>query len=173
VGGCSFSKAAPIAFRPADAGIPALVPDAPPVDDSGLLGEISATNAALAEAATAPLESRVKVPLLSRIRSRLVHGTTLELRFHLAAKARVRLLAKRRKRVVARTAMRTFPAGDRKLLLKLARQRWPTSLDLQSHALAPLPTVSTQGSGSATDTVGTAFVKLPPTPVLGEWGSGW
>jgi hypothetical protein len=169
----ALSKAAPITFRPADAGIPALVPDAPPVDDSGLLGEISATNAALAETATAPLESRVKVPLLSRIRSRLVHGTTLELRFHLAAKARVRLLAKRRKRVVARTAMRTFPAGDRRLLLKLARQRWPTSLDLQSHALAPLPTVSTQGSGSATNTVGTAFVELPPTPVLGALGSGW
>jgi hypothetical protein len=169
----AFSKAEPITFRPPDAGVPALVPDAPPVDDSGLLGEIAATNAALAESSTEPVESRVKVPLLSRIRSRLVHGTTLELRFHLAAKARVRLLAKRRKRVVARTPMRTFAAGDRKLLLELARQRWPTSLDLQSHALAPLPTVSTRGSGTATDTVGTDFAKLPQKRVLDGPGSRW
>ena len=80
--------------------------------------------------------ARVKVPLLSRIRSRLVHGTTLELRFHLAAKARVRLLAKRRKRVVARTPMRTFAAGDRKLLLRLARQRW-RAVDLAIERGAP------------------------------------
>jgi hypothetical protein len=169
----AFSKAQPISFRPEDAGIPRQVPDAPPVDDSGLLGEIAATNTALAEAATAPIESRVKLPLLSRIRSRLVHGTTLELRFHLAAKARVRLVAKRHKQIVARTAMRTFAAGDRKLLLKLARRRWPTSLDLQSHALAPLPTVSTQGSGAATDTVGTPFVKLPQSALLSGPGSRW
>jgi hypothetical protein len=167
----AFSKSQPIGFRPQDAGVPARVPDAPPVDDSGLLGEIAATNTALAEAATAPLESRVKVPLLSRVRSRLVHGTTLELSFHLAAKARVRLLAKRRKQIVAKTSARTFSAGDRKLLLKLARRRWPTSLDLQTHALAPLPTVSTKGSGTATDTVGTSFVELPRTSLLSGLGS--
>ena len=104
------------------------------------------------------------VALLSNIRSRLVHGTTLELSFHLAVKARVRLLAKRRKRVVASSPTRTLAAGNRKLLLRLDRQRWPTSLNLQTHALARLPTVSTRGA--ATTTVSTGFATLTEIPTL-------
>jgi len=155
----AFSKSQPITFRPADAGIPAIVPDAPPVDDSGLPGEAPPASGSLTEASTAQSESKVRVPLLSHIHSRLVHGTTLELRFHLAVRARIRLLAKRRKRIVASTPMRTLAAGNRKLLLGLDRHRWPTSLDLQSHALTPLPTVSTQGAG--TNSVSTSFIVLP------------
>ena len=91
--------------------------------------------------------------------TRLVHGTTLELRFHLAVKARVRLLAKRKRKVVASTPTRTLAAGNRKLLLALDRRRWPTKLDLKTHALAPLPLVSTRSPG--TNTVGTGVVVLP------------
>jgi hypothetical protein len=174
----AFSKTQPITFRPADAGIPAIVPDAPPVDDSGLPGEAPPISGSLTEAFTAQSESRVKVPLLSHIRSRLVHGTTLELRFHLAVKARVRLLAKRSKDVVASTPMRTLAAGSRKLLLGLDRRRWPTSLALQSHALAPLPTVTVKGSvggpehGSAgSTTVTTSLTVLPHVPSFTGSGS--
>ncbi len=153
----AFSKAEPITFRPPDAGIPAIVPDAPPVDNSGLLGEAPLTSAQT-EAQPVP-EPRITLPLISHVRSRLVHGTTLELSFHLAVKARVRLVAKRRRRVVASTPMRTLRAGNRKLLLALNRRSWPTSLALQSHALAPLPTTSTRSSTVTSFTTG--FVELP------------
>lgn len=155
-----------ITFRPPDEGIPAVVPDAPPADDSGLPGERSAQQAALTEAVLPPEESLVKVPLVSHVHTRLIHGKTLEVSFHLAVKARVRLLAKRRKRVVAHTAMRTFAAGNRKLDVRLDPRRWPTKLDLQSHALAPLPTTSTRGAG--VETVGTGFHVLPRTLPLIE-----
>lgn len=90
------------------------------------------------------------------------------MRFHLAAKARVRLVAKRRKQTVASTPMRTLAAGNRELLLRLQLKRWPTKLDLQTHALAPLPTVSTRGA--STTTVSTGFVWLNRTPLLSGLG---
>jgi hypothetical protein len=145
----------PITFRPPDEGLPQVVPDAPPVDDSGLLGERTVPAPAILES-TPEAESRVTLPLVSAIHSRLVHGTMLELRFHLAVKARVRLIAKRKRSVVARTATRTFARGNRKLTLRLDRRRWPTKLDLQTHALAPLPTASTRGA--ANNSVSTSLV---------------
>jgi hypothetical protein len=152
----------PITNRPADLGLPQLPPDAPPVDNSGLVEAPPnfGTQIGNGEAAT---QARVAVPLLSGLHSRLVHGTTLELRFHLAAKARVRLLAKRRSRVVASTATHTFAAGSRKIMLRLDPRRWPTKLDLQTHPLAPLPTVST--NSSTIGTVSTGFFVLPGTPL--------
>jgi hypothetical protein len=149
-----------ITFRPLDAGLPQVVPDAPPPDDSGF-GERAAGKSQLIEIQTTP-EAKVKAPLVSRLHTKLVHGTTLELRFHLAVKARVKLLAKRKQRVVASTAQRTFAGGNRKLLLPLDRRRWPTKLDLQAHALAPLPLESTRLPGN--NTVGTGIVTLPGTP---------
>ncbi|HEX4482809.1 MAG TPA: hypothetical protein VH081_03415 [Solirubrobacteraceae bacterium] len=145
-----------IITRPEDQGLPQVPPDEPPIDDSGLLGEPPAAAALLPEV-HAEEEDRVPVALLSQIHSRLVHGTTLELRFHLAVNARVRLIAKRKKKVVASTAMRTFAAGNRKLLLRLNAKRWPTKLDLQTHALAPLPTTSTRGAGTDSVSTGAAF----------------
>jgi hypothetical protein len=160
----TFTKAQPITFRPPDEGVPAVVPDAPPIDNSGLPGERAQATTPLAEVASPEPELRTPVALLSNIHSRLVHGTTLELRFHLAVKARVRLLAKLRTRVVASTPMRTLAAGNRSLALRLDRRRWPTKLDLQTHALAKLPTVSTRGA--STTTVSTGFASLDRTPLL-------
>jgi hypothetical protein len=157
-----------ITFRPADAGVPPVVPDAPPADDSGLPGEARAVPGLLVESSGSPEESRVTVPLLSHISTRLRHGDMLEVRFHLAVKARVRLLAKRRRRVVASTPNRILQSGNRKLTVRLNLRRWPTKLDLQTHALAPLPTASTRGAG--TTTVGTGFHALPRTPLSS--GSG-
>jgi hypothetical protein len=161
----SAAFAGEITFRPLDAGLPQVVPDAPPPDDSGL-GERAAGKGLLLEIPTTP-EAKVKAPLVSSLHTKLVHGTTLELRFHLAVKARVKLLAKRKKRVVASTAQHMFAAGNRKLLLALNRRRWPTKLDLQAHALAPLPEESTRLPGN--NTVGTGFVTLPGTP--GAWAT--
>jgi hypothetical protein len=156
----SAAFAGEITFRPLDAGLPQVVPDAPPPDDSGL-GERPAGKGFLVEIPTTP-EAKVKAPLVTSLHTKLVRGTTLELRFHLAVKARVKLLAKRNKRVVASTAQHTFAAGNRKLLLGLDRRRWPTKLDLQAHALAPLPEESTRLPGN--NTIGTGVATLPGTP---------
>ena len=138
----------PITFRPKDQGVPTIVPDAPPVDDSGLPGE--QPSSLPPETSSRQPEARIPVPLLSHVRSRLVRGTTLELSFHLAVKARLRLIAKRRGSVVASTPRKTLAAGNRRLMLVLSRKRWPTRLDLQSHALGPLPTVSTRSPNVGT-----------------------
>jgi hypothetical protein len=126
-----------ITIRPKDAGLPQSEGDAPPPDDSGEPQSQGPEIAPITSSASAVAE--VRVPLLSHVRSRLVHGTTLELRFHLAVKARVRLVAKRGAAVVARSPAHTFGGGNRRLLLVLRRSSWPTKLDLQTHALAPLP----------------------------------
>jgi hypothetical protein len=158
-----------ITFRPVDAGIPAAVPDAPPADDSGLLGELPASAASLIPSVTPEPEVQTTVPLVSRIRTRLIRGTTLELSFQLATKARVRLVAKRKRVVVAHTPTLTMAAGKRTLRLRLNRRRWPTKLDLQTHALGKLPTSSLQGAGNTT--VGTGFHVLPRAPEAHAWES--
>jgi hypothetical protein len=136
-----------ITNRPPDEGLPQVAPDAPPVDDSGLPeGPPAPAGSPLEE--PAPAKSTTTAPLLSHVHTRLVHDDTLELSFHLAAKARVRLLAQRRKRIVASTPTRILAAGNRRLLLRLDPRRWPTKLNLQTHALAPLPTISGGSSGS-------------------------
>jgi hypothetical protein len=130
-----------ISYRPLDQGLRQQVPDAPPVE----LGLPEERSEQQVEAPPTPQPARESVALVSGVHLRLVHGTTLEMRFHLAVKARVRLIAKRKRSVVAATRTRTFGAGTRSLLLRLERRRWPTKLDLQSHALAKLPSVAAAG----------------------------
>jgi hypothetical protein len=133
--------AGPITYRPPDEGLPQVVPDAPPVDDSGLVEEPPVYGVEKGTPSSAPAETETEA-LLSGVYTRVLHRTTLELHFKLAVKARVRLVAKRHGRVVASTSTRTLAAGERQLLLRLDPRRWPTKLDLQTHALAPLPTVT-------------------------------
>ncbi|HTA05584.1 MAG TPA: hypothetical protein VK774_04410 [Solirubrobacteraceae bacterium] len=159
----AFSKL--ITFRPVDAGLPQVTPDAPPADDSGER-PAQAAKSSLIALPEVP-ETKVREPLLSNLHSRLVKGTTtLELSFHLAVKARVKLVAKRKKAVVASTPMRTFARGNRKLRLPLNRRKWPTKLDLQTHALQALPLVSTRLPGN--NTVGTQIASLPGVDTLGR-----
>ncbi len=157
-----------ISFRPHDEGLPQVPSDAPPADTSGIeeLPPVFETIKAKPETF-----ARVSVPLLSDVHSRLLHGTTtLELSFKLAVKAQVRLVAKRRRSVVASTRTETLKRGSRHLLLRLNRSRWPTKLDLQTRALAPLPTVSSQSS--TVESIGTSFVDPGPLErqLLGSWG---
>ncbi|HEX3692401.1 MAG TPA: hypothetical protein VHU13_03570 [Solirubrobacteraceae bacterium] len=154
-----------ITERPLDEGVPQIPPDAPPTDDSGLLGEPPQELGQIPETPKPP-EERVTVPLLSHLRSRLVAGTTLELSFRLAVKARIELIAERGKQIVAHTTMRELARGKRRLLLRLDRRRWPTKLQLKTHALAPLPTVSSGGSSNS-GTVSTPFIGLPELDSLG------
>ncbi len=167
-----------ITYRPPDQGLPQVVPDAPPPDNSGQVEEPPDYGGTFAEQKAPPVEAKVSVPLLADLRSRLIGRTTLELRFHLAVKARVRLLAKRRRKVVASTPMHTFAAGYRKLLLRLNPREWPTKLSLQTHALAPLPTTTVKatvggpehgGAGSNTETTG--LMVLPQVPSFTGFGT--
>ncbi|MGC2375169.1 MAG: hypothetical protein WA484_14970 [Solirubrobacteraceae bacterium] len=155
-----------ITERPPDEGVPQVPPDTPPADDSGLLGEPPPALGVLPENVSS--EARVKLPLLSHIRTRLVRGSMLELRFQLTVKTRVKLLARRHGQVVASTPMRTLARGRRKLFLLLDPHRWPTKLQLRTHALAPLPTVSAKPTRSGT--VSTPFVVFPRLPRLIQSG---
>jgi hypothetical protein len=162
-----------IAVRPVDKGLPQVQSDSLAVDDSGEEESQQATVAPPLEKAKAETFARVTVPLLSDEHERLVHGTTLELTFHLAVKARVRLLAKRHRSVVASTEMRTLKAGKHSLQLQLDVHRWPTKLELKTHALAPLPTESTLTSGVETVTTSLSFPRVSALPTgLGEFGAG-
>jgi hypothetical protein len=162
-----------VTHRPADEGVPQQESDALPVDDSGLTESRTGQEKPSVAPVVEPF-ALVSLPLLSHERTRLRHGTELEFSFHLAVKARVRLLAERRHSVVASTPTRTLKAGNRSLLLRLNVKRWPTKLDLQTHALAPLPTASTRENSGATDTVSYSLA-FPETHALvgsGLLGSG-
>jgi len=155
-----------ITFRPSDASVPQVPPASLPIDDSGLAGELPAPPPKFTTSSSTP-EARVTLPLLTGVHAKLVHGSTLELRFHLAVKARVRLLAKRHRKLVASTHMQTLAAGKRKLLLRLDPKQWPTKLELKTHALAPLPTVSTRSPSVNTVSTSLAF---PKALELTGWG---
>ncbi len=148
----------PITFRPPDQGLPQQPPDAPPPDTSGLSEESAIPSGSIAENKAA--ESKVTLPLLSAVHSRL-RGSVLELRFHLSARARVRVIALRKHATVASTPARTFNPGARKLLLRLNPHRWPTKIKLQTHALAPLPEVTSVTGGLGN--VSTSLIALPRT----------
>jgi hypothetical protein len=151
----------PITYRPPDEGLPQVVPDAPPVDDSGLVEEPPVYGVETGSPTSTPAQTET-VALLSGVYTRVLHRTMLELRFKLAVKARVRLVAKRRKNVVASTSTRTLPAGEHRLLLRLDARRWPTKLDLQTHALAPLPTVvAAPHAPAASNTITTDSLAFP------------
>lgn len=161
-----------ITYRPEDQGLPQVAADAPPPNTSNEYVEPFNYGEGNFAEHKAPTEGKVRLPLLSHVHSRLVKGTTtLELSFHLAVKARLRLLGKRGRRVVAATEQTTLNAGNRRLLLRLSRRAWPTKLDLQTHALAPLPLVSSvTGEGANVTTETTGLTVLPRTLAWNELG---
>jgi IPT/TIG domain len=112
----------------------------PPSNSSGGQAAPPATTASTPSPPLPP--TKVALPLISNLHERLVRGTTLEVSFRLTVKARVRMIARRGRKVIAKTQFRTLAAGNHRLLLVLSRRRWPTKLELQSRALAPLPTIS-------------------------------
>ncbi len=155
-----------ITERPPDQGLPLPPPVTLPTDDSGLLGELTATTTTPHVETTQHQESRVTLPLLSGLTTTR-HGDLVELRFHLVVRARLKLLAMRGKRVVASTPARTFGAGRHSLRLRLDPRHWPTKLELQSHALAPLPTVSLNKSNETTVSTSLRFPSLRSLPLTG------
>jgi hypothetical protein len=153
----AFSGGYLITERPSDESVPQETSDALAFDDSGLEEAEAAHASSLVKQPVVNPFATITLPLLSKLHTRLIHGTTLELSFHLSVKARVRLIAKRHKRVVSSTSNHVFHAGNHSLLLRLNVHSWPTKLDLQTHALAPLRTTSTRESSSSTDTVASSL----------------
>jgi hypothetical protein len=150
-----------ITFRPRDEGLPQVPADTVPLETNQ--EHPPAVEALKSEP---PKFATVTVPLITHLHARLRHGDMLELSFQLAVKARVRLVARRHRRVVASTPTRTLAAGRRRLLLRLDPRRWPTNLDLQTRALAPLPTISTRGS--SVETVTSSLVLAGGSGLLGS-----
>jgi hypothetical protein len=149
-----------ITFRPPDEGVPQEPSDELPADISGNETEGSREKSI---PNTTPKQARETVPLVSGVHEKLVHRTTLELSFRLAVKAHVRLLAERGHRVIASTPQRTLRAGKRMLLLKLDPKHWPSKLNLQTKALAPLPT---RPAARGLNTITTSFL-APATLISG------
>jgi hypothetical protein len=158
-----------ITYRPPDQGLPAVQSTELPENDSeeGSTGP-SAEAAAIKEP---KVESFVEetVPLLSALHSRLIHRSILKLSFHLAVEAKVELVAELRHRVVAHTPTRTLKAGNRSLELRLNPHRWPNRLRLETHALAPLPKVSSRGNNVESFT--TKAIGRPLAELV--TGGGW
>ena len=117
-----------IDFRPNEAA-EQFVPDALPVDDSGLFAPPPIEDAKAKDPRTRRL-----TPLLVRIRSRL-QGLTLTVSFTVTRRARVALIAKQGGRTVARTPQRAFGKGRHSLALQLSRDRYPTKLAFETKAL--------------------------------------
>jgi len=155
--------------RPPDEGVPQEVVDAPPPDTSGLREEqLEISSVPESKGAS---EAKVTLPLISHVHSRLIKGNMLQLSFRLAVKARVQLVAKRGKKVVAQTPNRVLGRGNHMLALHLDRHRWPTKLALNTHALAPLPVVSSvTGEGANITTESTGLFVLPRVPTFGDPG---
>jgi hypothetical protein len=153
-----------ITERPEDEGLPKTPSDAIPTDNSGEepppppSGDTKPEHGKLTKT----------LPLLKHLRSRIVHGDTLQLLFHLTVKAQMRLIARRNHAVVAATPMRTLKAGNRMLELRLDPKRWPTKLQLKTHALAKLPVVPV-GSGNDEGVVSTSLA-FPPIRDIREFG---
>jgi hypothetical protein len=119
-----------VSYRPPDNSLPVVPPIALPEDDSG----------AYLPPAEPPLggefeRERRPRALLTDVHQRLIGGNVLELTFVLRATAYVKLVAKRKGRVVAATPRYTMGKGRRSLRLRLDPKRWPSSLDLQVHAV--------------------------------------
>jgi hypothetical protein len=165
----AFSGSYLITERPLDEGVPQQTELALPVEEE------NRTSTTPAETALPKVPSpfaTVDVPLLSGVHTRLVHGTTLELSFRLSVKARVRLVAKRHKTVVASTPTRTLKAGKHSLQIRLNVKRWPTSLNLQTHALVPLKTVSS--AQPSVESVSTAErTGIAKSLIQTGLGTGW
>jgi len=166
-----FPEGKIISERPRDEATPQEVLNAPPPDDSGLQEAPPDYGGTFAEQKAKTQNNKVREPLLSQVHSRLVKGATLQLSFHLAVEARVRLVAKRHRNVVAQTRDEVLKAGERKLLLRLNPRRWPTKLALETHALKPLPLVSSvSGEGADVTTEETGLLARPFGALLGEAG---
>ncbi len=164
-----FPEGHVITERPHDEGIPQEVVDAPPPDTSGLREEqLEVSSVPESKVGS---ENKVTLPLLSHVHSRLIKRTTLQLSFHLAVEARVQLIAKRGKKDVAHTPSRVLGGGNHTLELRLDPHRWPTKLALNTHALAPLPLVSSvTGEGANVNTETTRLFVLPHLPASGDQG---
>jgi hypothetical protein len=120
-----------ITYRPPDGGVPEVVADQPPADDS-LANQLPPVEPASPPAVSSP-NTKTKAPVLvSHVHTKLLRRDVLRLTFTLARAAHVQLLATRHGKVVASTRRQTLKRGPHALELPLSPRHWPTKLDLRA-----------------------------------------
>ncbi len=119
-----------ISYRPPDHSLPSVPPISLPEDNSGAYLPPEEMPGPLVES-----PARRARALYSKLHQRLIGKSLLEMSFVLRARAHVRLVARRKGHVVAETPCVTMARGPRTLRLRLDPERWPSSLDLQVHAV--------------------------------------
>jgi hypothetical protein len=140
-----------ITYRPPDAGVPVIYPDAPPPDDSlanqQILPALSAPGAG-ATSAPAPARKPGK-PLLEHVKSRFVKRRRLVIAFTLTARAHVQLLGRRKHRVVAHTRKELLEPGRHELTLSLDPAHWPAKIEFNATPIGSVaPPSGGAGSGA-------------------------
>jgi len=123
-----------IAYRPPDDGVPEVLPDEAPEDDSLANQQPPPPVVAPTTSTTPGVGEAVKKALVSDVRTRLLKGDVLELTFTLSGRAYVQLVASRHGSVVVRSRRETLRKGVHALKVALNPKRWPTKLDLHATA---------------------------------------
>jgi hypothetical protein len=147
-----------ITYRPPDASVPVVYPDAPPVDDSLANQEPPPAPTGPPEQAPATPPKRGKAkPLLLRVKSKFVDHHILVISFTLTARAHVQLVGRRKRKVVAETRDESLHAGRHTLSLSLEPAHWPTKLQFKATPAGGGTPSGGEAAGGAggSDTIGT------------------
>jgi hypothetical protein len=146
-----------IAYRPADAGVPVVYPDVPPIDNSLANQQPPPAPVGPPEHALAPtVKYKKRKPLLLHVKSRFLHHRVLMISFTLTARAHVQLVGRRNSTIVARTPNESLHAGRHQLSLSLDPAHWPTKLQFKATPIGvPAPSGGEAGGSGSNNTVST------------------
>lgn len=145
-----------ISYRPPDSGVPAIYPDAPPVDDSLANQQPApAPSGPLPQTPAPPVKHVRGKPLLAHVQSRLLHHSVLVVSFTLTARAHVQLLGRRKRKVVASTRKKSLKPGRHRLSLRLDPARWPTEVQFKATPIGVAAPGGGSGGSESSDTIGT------------------
>ncbi len=143
-----------IAYRPSDSGVPIVLPDSSPLDDS--LANQANQPAPVVPTPPPPKKKKPKVikakPLLTKVKTKLLHRTTLAMTFTLTSKANFQLLALRKSKVVAQTKHVVLPKGRHTVTLKLNAKRWPTKFKVRVTVYKPKKKATTKAKAKSPST---------------------
>lgn len=145
-----------ITYRPPDAGVPVIYPDAPPVDDS-LANQQPAVEPSAPATQTPPVRATAKKPkqLVSHVKSKFLHDRVLVISFTLSADAHVQLVGREKSKVVASTRRKLLRPGHHELSLTLNPAHWPTKLQFKATPLVTEATGEGSTGSNSSDTITT------------------
>jgi len=144
------SFAGVISFRPADSGVPIVLPDTPPPDDSLANQATIPAPVVKQPKPRKPKPRKVvkKPPLVTKVKTKVVHRTTIEMAFTLTGRAHFQLLAQRKGKTVAKTRAAVLARGRHTVKLKLNPKRWPTKFAVKASVFKAKPKKTTSRTKS-------------------------